>query len=146
MNAACSVFLRNIAICLRDYTVPKSKNSQCTVAYLRRYLVRRTDKCAQNARFDYGWRPNAVCVYTAGLQGMAISGGLPTHMMVHNQRYWVHLYDSDFLEISPRVSWWRRQKACFIFGRSRIQISAQRPAILIEAFMVFLNPSKQMPE
>jgi hypothetical protein len=33
----------------------------------------------------------------------------------------------------------------FMYSRSQVQISVQRPAILTEVFMVFLSPSKQMP-
>jgi hypothetical protein len=52
----------------------------------------------------------------------------------------------SFWKLVPEPHGGEGRKHVFIFGRSRIQISARRPAILTEAFMAFLNPSKQMPE
>jgi hypothetical protein len=34
--------------------------------------------------------------------------------------------------------------SCFIFWTSRVQISAQRPAMLAGIFVVFFSPSRQM--
>jgi hypothetical protein len=38
-----------------------------------------------------------------------------------------------------------RGQHSFVFGRSRVEISAQRPAILTEVLVVFFSPSRQMP-
>jgi hypothetical protein len=32
------------------------------------------------------------------------------------------------------------KRTCFVFGKSRVQISAQRPAIVTEIFVAFLSP------
>jgi hypothetical protein len=38
------------------------------------------------------------------------------------------------------------QHSCFVFGRSRVQISARKQAILTGVFVVFLNSSRQVRE
>lgn len=42
---------------------------------------------------------------------------------------------------TSRQSGWH---SCFVFGRSRVQIRAQRPAVLTEVFVGFLSPSRQI--
>jgi hypothetical protein len=38
---------------------------------------------------------------------------------------------------NDRKSWWSGLHSCFVFGRSRVQISAQKPDILTEYFRGF---------
>jgi hypothetical protein len=64
-------------------------------------------------------------------------------------------YESDELELheltwalhaSDWTSWSSGQHSCFVFWRSRIQISALIPAISNEVFMFFLSPSIRISE
>jgi hypothetical protein len=43
-----------------------------------------------------------------------------------------------------RASWSSGWHSCFVFGRSRLQISARRPSILTAGFVVFLSTSTRM--
>jgi hypothetical protein len=63
---------------------------------------------------------------------------LPTKISIHKRKV-MHVTSSN-TESRGQVAC----HSCFVFGRSRIQISVRRPAILTEVFVVFLSPLKKM--